>query len=206
MVFSPLRGFIYKFYNERNEAMKHISISEGKVSEALGQIEALEGLNPKNRGCLRLLTEEMFSMCKELLEVEQLDFDVNKDGETYTLKTATKTRVKEKTREQLLSVSSSGKNAANKGLKGLLGAALDALSYEGDSGAYSSMVGYGMHHMAGSEYAMTWTLSHYMESAPKSEVSKEWDGMEKSIIANFADDVAIGVRSGRVEMIVTKKF
>ena len=51
-----------------------------------------------------------------------------------------------------------------------------------------------------------WTLSQYMEFAPKEKIKREWDGMEKSIIANFADDVSIGVRSGKLEMTVTKTF
>jgi hypothetical protein len=51
-----------------------------------------------------------------------------------------------------------------------------------------------------------WALSQYMEFAPKEKIKREWDGMEKSIIANFADDVSIGVRSGKLEMTVTKTF
>lgn len=187
--------------------MKQIKITESSMSEALTQMDTLGGLGTKDKGCLRLLTEEMFSMCRELLGVEKLDFEMQAEDRSYTLRVATKTRIKEEKKEQLLSVSSSGKNAANKGIKGLLGAVLDALSCEGISGTYSSSIGYGMHHsMMGSDYSMSWTLSQYMETAPKNEVEKKWDEMEKSIIVNFADDVSIGVRSGRVEMTVTKKF
>lgn len=185
--------------------MKEIKITESKMSEALAQIDTLEGLRPKDRGCLRLLTEEMFSMCRELLGTDALDFEVKRDEGRYTLRTATKTRVGEEAREHFLSISSSGKNAANQGIKGMLGAVLEALSFEGAPELYGSAWAYGMHTPVGG-YACMWTLSQYMEFAPKEKVKSEWDGMEKSIIANFADDVSIGVRSGKLEMTVTKTF
>ncbi len=185
--------------------MKEIRITESKMSEALMQIDTLEGLSPKDSGCLRLLTEEMFSMCRELLDADVLDFEVKHDEGRYILRTATKTRVKEEAREQFLSISSSGKNTANQGIKGILGAVLEMLSFEGAPEFYSSTWTYGMYTPDGG-YSCIWALSRYMESAPKEKVKSEWDGMEKSIIANFADDVSIGVRSGKLEMTVTKTF
>lgn len=185
--------------------MKEIRITESKMSEALAQIDTLGGLSPKDRGCLRLLTEEMFSMCKELLDVNTLDFEVKRDEERYALRAATRTRVEEAAREHFLSMSSSGKNIANQGVKGMLGAVLEVLSFEGYPVLCGSAWVYGMH-VPGGEYACMWTLSQYMEFAPKEKVKSEWDGMEKSIIANFADDVSIGVRSGKLEMTITKTF
>ena len=34
---------------------------------------------------------------------------------------------------------------------------------------------------------------------------EEWDELEKSIIANLADDVTVGINGNNVEMIITKK-
>lgn len=185
--------------------MKQIRITESKMSEALTQIDALEGLGFKDKGCLRLLTEEMFSMCRELLDTNALDFELKCDERRYTLRTATKTRVDEKAREQFLSMSSSGKNAANHGIKGMLGAVLEAFESGAEQEISSSVWAYGMNTPSG-EYTCMWSLSTYMDFAPKEKVKSEWDGMEKSIIANFADDVSIGVRSGKLEMTVTKTF
>lgn len=185
--------------------MKQISISETNINEAMAHIDLLDGLSPKNKGCLRLLTEEMFSMVKELLKTDTLDFEVKRDGMQYSLGVATKTRVDENARQEFLSMSSSGENTASRGVKGLIGSVLEALSYESTPGFYGAPSMYGMCTM-GAEYACMWSLSAYLEKAPKEKVSAEWDGMEKSIIANFADDVAIGVRSGKLEMTVTKAF
>lgn len=34
----------------------------------------------------------------------------------------------------------------------------------------------------------------------------EWDHLDKSIVARLADDVIVGVRSKKVEIIIKKKF
>ena len=38
------------------------------LSDAISQIDALDNLNHKDKNCLRLLTEEMFSMTNSLLK------------------------------------------------------------------------------------------------------------------------------------------
>lgn len=185
--------------------MKQISMTEVKVSEALAQIDALEHISPKNAGCLRLLTEEMFSMLRELLHVDSPDFTMEQKGSQYRLQTVTKTCVNEEAREQFLSMSTSGKNEAAKGFRGMLGTIVEVMSFEGDPQACMASWSYGMHAPING-YSYQWSLSQYMEEAPQEESKAEWDGMEKSIIANFADDVSIGVRSGKLEMTVTKEF
>ncbi len=185
--------------------MKQINITKATVKEALAQIDTLNELSPKNKNCLRLLADEMYSMCKELLCVTTLDFSITCEGEHYTLHALTKTRVDEDAKKEFLSMSSDGKNSANKGVKGILNAVLEALSYGDDPAMYSLDWNRGIQLMGG-DFDYQWTLSQYMESANKETVENEWDGIEKSIIANFADDIAIGVRSGMLEMTVTKSF
>jgi hypothetical protein len=185
--------------------MKEVKITESSMADALAQIEMLEGISPKNRGCLRLLTEEMFSMCRELLGTDVMDFVIRCEGKRYALCVASRTRVDTAAREQFLSMSSNGKNAANAGVKGMLGEILEALSFEGEPALGNAAWAYGISPTVG-DYTCMWTLSHYMAEAPQQTLQNEWDGMEKSIIANFADDVAIGVRSGWLEMTVTKTF
>lgn len=185
--------------------MKQISVSESKMSEAMTQIEGLDGLSPKEKGCLRLLTEEMFSMCRELLDVETLDFNVGHEGKDYTLKITAKTHVDEEARKQFLSMSSSGRNTAYRGVKGLLSTVVEAFNYDLDPATCNQMFGYGFNMIDGSTMPV-WSLSNYIDTAPQEEVSRDWDEMEKSIIANFADDVEIGARSNRLEITVTKKF
>lgn len=147
----------------------------------------------------------MFSMCKELLKTDKLDFEMRKTDNQYSLRIYVKRRVNEDARAHFLSMSSDGHNDANKGVKGIIGAVLETLSFDTDPDACSASLAYGMY-MPGNEYTYMWSLSKYMDYTKKEKVKDEWDGMEKSIIANFADDVSIGVRSGKLEMTVTKTF
>lgn len=130
---------------------------------------------------------------------------MKQDGKLYTLSGTTEMRVRETAREQLLSVSSSGKNAANKGIKGILGAVLELYFMERNPEFYSTVPIYGMHYPHGN-YGYTWALSRYITEIEANQGENEWDGLEKSIIANFADDISIGVRSHRLKMTVTKTF
>ena len=52
-------------------------------------------------------------------------------------------------------------------------------------------------------YSSAWSLVKYKE-AEKNE--DEWDELEKSIIANLADDVVVGIKGKKVDIIVKKKF
>ena len=53
-------------------------------------------------------------------------------------------------------------------------------------------------------YTNEWSLSVYRESARADE--EAWDELEKSVIANLADDVTVGIIEGKVEIIVIKNF
>ena len=49
-------------------------------------------------------------------------------------------------------------------------------------------------------------MNYYMNAVPHEESKKVWDGLEKSIIANFADDVIVGVKYNCVDVKITKTF
>lgn len=185
--------------------MKQISITESTVAEAMAQIDALENLNAKQRSCLRLLTEEMYSMVNELLKVDKLDFEIGIDDLKYTLRVIAKTYIDSDMRKKLIAVSTDGRNAANKGVKGILGAAVEALLYGDSVGGMDIGWRYGMCQPI-EDYSSMWALSQYMNQAPSETAKSDWDGMEKSIIASFSDDIMIGVRHGKLEMTVIKIF
>ena len=49
-----------------------------------------------------------------------------------------------------------------------------------------------------------WTLSRYKDAQRDNE--EPWDELEKSIIANLADDVTVAVKGNNVEIVITKDF
>lgn len=185
--------------------MKRISITESTVTQAMALLDTLDDLSARQKNNLRLLTEEMFSMVNELLDADRLDYEISGEDKKYVLKVSVRTRVSEKARSQFLSLSSDDRNAANRGLKGMLGAVMESLLYGDMRGEEYAGWRYGITPPMG-EYGRMWMLSQYITAAPREKAEGDWDGMEKSIIANFADDISIGVRSGRLEMAVTKAF
>jgi hypothetical protein len=49
-----------------------------------------------------------------------------------------------------------------------------------------------------------WTLNRYRDAERNN--SEPWDELEKSIIANLADDVVVSVKGNNVEIAIIKKF
>ena len=57
-------------------------------------------------------------------------------------------------------------------------------------------------------YTYAWTLEYYMKQQKErlTDYSEDWDELEKSIVAKLADDVIVGVRGKKVEIIIKKEF
>ena len=58
----------------------------------------------------------------------------------------------------------------------------------------------------GVDYACFWSLEEYRLKVKKEEQSEAWDELEKSVIASVADDIIVGVKGKRADIIVVKKF
>jgi len=184
--------------------MKKFSIkcTGSNVEEAMNQIGELSDLDQKNQNCLRLLTEEMFSMMSSVLSNKEATFAIAKEGDEWTLTLTIDTYVSPVAKQEYLSASTDGKNLAHKGLKGMLTAFLEFIS-GGDAAAAVAPAS-----LAGdsADYVQMWQMSQYLNQLSEAERKNAWDGMEKSIIANFADDVMVSVTDNKVKMIVKKRF
>ena len=53
-------------------------------------------------------------------------------------------------------------------------------------------------------YSNAWALSAYKAEAK--ETPEAWDELEKSLIANLADDVIVGIIGSKVDIVVIKTF
>ena len=183
--------------------MKKFSIkcTGSNVEEAMAQIGELNDLSVKQKNCLTLLTEELFSMMSNVLDNKEATFAIAKENNSWTLTMTINTLVTPMAKQEYLSLASDGKNLAHKGLKGMLNAFLDLLA-GGDAGAVvpNAMIGDTV------DYVQMWQMSQFLEQLSEAEKNKAWDGLEKSIIANFADDVFVGVTDNKVKIVVTKTF
>lgn len=191
---------------------KDVSGLEALLTET-EKAASYSGLDKKSSGRLRLLAEELVGMLPELLEFSNGEFWVESDGKKFELHTALlpdEAMTADK-RDKILSVSTSGKNAAAKGIMNKIKRAAEfmLLDYQDamQSGLmmYDDVFGFPDNQALDMAYANFWSLDQFRK---KNEAEKDevWDELERSIIANIADDVVVGVQGSKVEIIVKKQF
>ncbi|MBR0509350.1 MAG: hypothetical protein IJJ85_04470 [Clostridia bacterium] len=197
----------------------HVTSSGEGIALALQQTEAVaayKSLSKKDGLHLRLLAEEMMGMLRALTGDQEADFWIEDENAAFCLHLKAQVRMNTDLREKLLSASTSGKNAAAKGVSGKIRDLFSRmLEGSGDVDAYAS--GFtvpGAESMSVSDAAavaknapLTWSFNRYKASAAADPAGKEeWDALEKSVLSNVADEIEISIAGGYVEMIVYKKF
>ena len=191
--------------NNASSAAEALELTE-RIAESIG-------LKGKDMMRLRLLAEEMLSMVQAIAGDVSADFWIEHRDKDCTLHLAAKSMLDYGKRQEFLSVSSTGKNAARVGImekiRGIFEAGLwgmeESFALQSEYGA--GMIGYGAlgaddAGMSGAIYS--WSMQKY-----KSDVQEDadaWDELEKSIIANIADEVSVGVRRDGVELTVRKNY
>ena len=185
---------------------KNMSDFQRIPSEA-EKVAVYNHLDERQARRLRLLSEELIGMLPELLEFGRGEFWIENNGKMFELHVAVApNNVIDIDDDKILSVSSTGKNAATKGIlnKIRVAAQIMLMSYEETSSEYPCEfydmgMATGMRH-----YTSAWSLTNYKEQATGHK--EEWDELEKSVIANLADDVIVGITGKKVEIVVVKNF
>lgn len=196
--------------------------SDGTGREAaLNEVEKYAnyiGLDEKQALKVRLLSEETVGMVDAITGEFNADFWIEGDNGVTFIHLLANTKMNLEKKEQLVSVSTSGKNEAAKGFMGKIKEffenglynveEVDQLSteYGGDPIMYASM---GMYSPDGANFSSLvykWSLNRYREKLEDEEerpAKKEaWDELEKSIVANLADDVKVSVSGDSVELVI----
>ncbi len=179
--------------------MSQLNIEE--IFTTLEQASKKGGLLPREANILRLLGEEMFSMTMNLTDQADCSFYVSNKEKKYELRLTAKTLVSPESKRDFVSVSSKGENTLAKGLFGKMRSAMEDLLYSGENEGHLTFYTdptYG--------YAQVWTLNDYIQDTPYEKQKEDWDGLERSILLNTADDIIIGVNGKMVEMTVKKAF
>ncbi|MEG1710859.1 MAG: hypothetical protein RR054_02555 [Clostridia bacterium] len=172
------------------------------INDIKKQIEILDNLSNKNKNCLILLAEEMLSMSVSLLGENEGDFYIEKINGTYYLNLQILAKVDEYAKDELIGVSTLKKNNYKETISDKILSMLESFVNASGQATFSA---FGMNDIYNG-YAPAWTLSSYLNTIPADEETSTWDGLEKSIIANFSDDVIIGVKRKMVQMTVKKTF
>lgn len=201
------------------------------ILEETGKLSAYASLDNKQTLRLRLLSEELVGMLKELSGNFEGQFWAEIEDRNVELVTAVYVidEMDNKTKRGFIDVSSQKKNAAAKGIMGKIRDVVENMMYPNDA-AYSSS--YVMSHLTpdvmlgmdvqidnggaasanikvdnlvdNATFGDSWSLNQY--KSKQRDKNEPWDEIEKSIIANIADDVTVSVKGKQVEIRITKRF
>lgn len=178
----------------------------------LGEVEKVTSYNElphKEALRLRLLAEELTGMLPELVKNFEGFFWLENDGSKYELHVELSVNgLSKEKKEALIAVSASKKNAAATGFMGKIREiAENMLLYSEEPNMALASYQYMYDYSVDLHYSYAWSLEHYVEqSKEQAEKSEDWDRLEKSIVAKLADDVVVGVRGHKVDIIIKKEF
>lgn len=183
----------------------------GAILSETERVAAYNELERKQALHLRLLAEELVSMLPELLDRFEGKFWIETEDNVYKMAVSLLTdEMNTELRDELIGVSKSGKNAAAVGIMGKIRCAVEGLIMDMSVNDvyYMPMAGIDVIPMqyADMVYSRCWSLNQYRTNAEENKQAEAWDELEKSIIANIADDVIVGVKGNRADIIIIKKF
>ncbi len=193
-----------------------------KAFEIVESFAADNKFSRKQTMHLRLLTEEMLGMVQTIAGEFTADFYLQKEGDEVSIHLEAETEMNSDKRRELIAASSSKKNSAVKGIMGKIRELIEVgledynevgklqVQYGVNPVSYGMM---GMDNETMSQAMLTWSLNQYKDSlsdadagSDKDSYQEAWDELEKSIVANIADDIKVGIRQDKLEMVITKKF
>ncbi len=197
-------------------------IGREEALEVADRFTEYENLDHKTALRIHLLVEEALGMVTAITE----DFDAlfwieSKADDKAYIHLLAETDMDYKKKRALIDASKSKTNSAAVGVMGKIREIVENSMYtmdevgslEAENGGgtlmYSSMGMTDVSSMQSMDY--TWSLNTYRDSVedikgnnPAAEMA--WDELEKSIVANLADDVKVAVKGSSVELVIEKKI
>lgn len=148
------------------------------VYKRLGELETIQ---------LQVLTEEMMSLVRSITGEVKASFWIEFDTVQANLHMTTKAVLDSEKRAELIASSTSRKNEASNTFLGKI------------RDLFETAMASDPEHYQLSEDIMS-DLPHGIYEEP------EWDGYERSILRNLADDIKIGIEGDTVDITVSKSF
>lgn len=160
---------------------------------------------------LRLICEEMDGMLPRIIDGFSGDFWIEYvDG---LCKVNASVKLEEFTAEKknaLIGVSKSGKNASAMGIVGKIRSELESFFLDENTlqlcamsaGPSRATMGY----TDCMDYSYLWTLEQYKTAVKNESKTEAWDELEKSVIASVADDIIVGIKGKRADIVIIKRF
>lgn len=195
-------------------------------NKGVGRTEALKetekmcdylSLSRKSRLHIRLLTEELLGMAAQI--GGNFDAEIWAESEDKTCRICLEAEIEKMSiqkREELLRSSTSGKNAAYSGIMDRVREQMEIYALMMEENAEDSTgVDYGVDTLTGFDDTFSqktpkeWRLSEYKGDLARRKDSERiaaWDELEKSIVANIADDISVGIKGNTVVLTITKSI
>ena len=174
---------------------------------------------------MRLLSEEALAMVRAITGDFSADFWIQGTKEnTCQIHVKAETAMDYYKKQELIELSSKKRNEASKGVMGKIRDLFENSLYSYDEASQMQVMYGGAPLVYGnmgltnvsdiSSMSYVWSLRQYIdnleefqEDQKNTEVAEAaWDELEKSIIANLADDVRVSVSGNHVELIIEKTF
>ena len=189
----------------RSEVIK-ISRDEDNLNKILSETQRTAeyaGLSAKQSIKTRLIAEEFVGMLKELSQNFEGEFWIERENLSFSF--ISQIHINEvmdmQTKRRFIETSTNKKNTV-KGIMGKIRDVVENLLYPENATYSTSFISYQL------ETAVLlndqWTLNRYKDVERNN--AEPWDELEKSIIANIADDVIVSVKGNNVEIVIMKNF
>lgn len=216
-----MKSSVIKINDEMSNMAEILTIAQNSSDYA--------GLDTKKSLRLRLLAEELVGLLKELSGNYDGEFWIEEENQKFELVTHiyVNEEMDNKTKRSFIDVSSSKKNAAAKGIMGKIRDVVENMMYaenaefssfndlskfeadimlDGKTNNNEQVKGdFNVDNIVdGLMIDNSWSLNQYKKKQKDRE--EPWDEIEKSIIANLADDVTVSVKGRNIEIIITKNF
>ncbi len=182
------------------------------LNSVLNEVEKMadyNNLQGKSKLRLRLLAEELNGMLPGLINNFDGEFWIENFDSEYQLHVELNAdSIDADVKKSLISISTSGKNAAAKGVMGKIRDIVENMLL--NEATYATCDYYytmGMMSYAPDVSGMySWSLRQFKDTAQQKKDDEVLDGLEQSIVSKLADDILVGVRGRKVKITVKKTF
>lgn len=180
-----------------------------KILKESQKVAIYNDLTKKQSMQLRLICEELYAMLPNIIDDFSGDFWIEcENGECKVISSIVIQEFTTSKKEELIKVAKNKKNAYAVGIVGKIRSGIENLFLDKETfEAYnmSMLFNEGVGYSVGIDTMYSWSLDKYRKVV-KEENVEDWDELEKSIIANLADDVIVGVKGKKATITIVKKF
>ena len=175
------------------------------------RVAEYNGLSHKQALQLRLLCEEIDGMLPNI--INDFEGELWIDFEDGICRVNISIQIPEfnaDKKRELIGIAKDKKNAAAVGIVGKIRNAIENFFLSEERmeawALPTGSFGLGLEYNEGMNYACLWRLEEYRNFAKKEDQTEAWDELEKSVIASVADDIIVGVKGNRAEVVIMKGF